>query len=244
VTRRRRSFAAAAAGVALVLAALPAGAAGNLLQPFAASGSAPAAPWHVAGLPQQKKPFTRFSVVDVDGKRALRVDADESYGNLVHPLQLEQKGLHLGWRWRVDQLNTAADLRVREGDDTTLKVCALWDEPLDSVPFVERQLLRAARAKTGEALPAATVCYVWDAKLAEGTDIDSPFTRRLRYVVLRSGDRPRQWISERRDIGADFLRLFGAETTQLPVLIGVAVGADSDNTHTRSVGHVADLVLE
>ena len=238
------SVAGAAAGMVLVIAALPAVAAANLLQPFAASGSAPAAPWHVVGLPGQKKPYTRFSVVDVDGKRALRVDAEESYGNLVFPLQLDQKSLNLAWRWRVDQLNTAADLRVREGDDTTLKVCTLWDEPLELVPFVERQVLKLARTKTAEVIPAATVCYVWDAKLPAGTELPSPFTRRLRYVVLRSGERGHQWATERRDIAADFMRLFGDEVKDLPPLIGVAVGADSDNTHTKSVGHVAEVVLE
>lgn len=224
--------------------ALPAVAAGNMLQPFAASGSAPSGPWHVVGLPGQKKPFTRFSVVDVDGKRALRVDADESYGNLVHLLPPEQKPQRLAWRWRVDELITSADLRVREGDDTTLKVCTLWDEALDQVPFVERQVLRIARTKTTEPIPAATVCYVWDSKLPEGTELHSPFTHRLRYIVLRSGERGHQWATEKRDIAADFMRLFGDEVKELPPLIGVAVGADSDNTHTKSTGHVAEVVLE
>jgi hypothetical protein len=219
-------------------------AAGNQLQPYAAAGSAPAAPWHSAGLPQQAKPFTKFSVVELDGKRALRVEAVESYGNLVHSLQIEKATQKLSWRWRVEVLNTAANLRVKEGDDSALKVCALWDLPLENVPFVERQIMRIARAKTAEPLPAATVCYVWDARLAEGTELDSPYTHRLRYVVLRSGDKPQQWLSERRDIGADFLKLFGSESATLPPLIGIAVGADADNTHGRSLGYVADLLLE
>ena len=237
-------WASALAFSAGLASALPAVAAGNLLQPFAASGSAPSGAWHVVGLPGQKKPFTRFSVVDVDGKRALRVDADESYGNLVHLLPPEQKPQRLAWRWRVDQLNTASDLRTREGDDTTLKVCTLWDESLEQVPFVERQVLRIARTKTTEPIPAATVCYVWDSKLPEGTELHSPFTHRLRYIVLRSGERGHQWATEKRDISADFMRLFGDEVKELPPLIGVAVGADSDNTHTKSTGHVADVVLE
>ena len=242
--RALRWWASGLAFTAGLVSVLPAVAAGNLLQPFAASGNAPAAPWHVVGLPGQKKPFTRFSVVDVDGKRALRVDADESYGNLVFLLPPDQKPQRLAWRWRVDQLNTSSDLRTREGDDTTLKVCTLWDQALEHVPFVERQVLKIARTKTTEPIPAATVCYVWDSKLAEGTELHSPFTHRLRYIVLRSGERGRQWSAEKRDIGADFMRLFGDEVKELPPLIGVAVGADSDNTHTKSAGHVADVVLE
>ena len=249
-----KRFAAAWSSAALMSAALmlatamvattSACAAGNQLQPYAAAGSAPAAAWHVAGLPQQQKPFTKFSVVEVDGKRALRIEAVESYGNLVHTLQIEKATQKLSWRWRVELLNPAVNLRVKEGDDSALKVCALWDLPLEQVPFVERQIMRIARSKTAEPLPAATVCYVWDARLAEGTELDSAFTHRLRYVVLRSGDKPSQWFAEKRDIGADFLRLFGSESATLPPLIGIAVGADADNTHGRSVAYVADLVLE
>jgi hypothetical protein len=55
-----------------------------LLASLAGSGTEPPPPWHVAGLPKQAKPFTRFSVVDVDGRRAFRGEADSSYGNLVH----------------------------------------------------------------------------------------------------------------------------------------------------------------
>ena len=37
---------------------------------------------------------------------------------------------------------------------------------------------------------------------------------------------------------------FGTETDKLPPIVGVMVGADSDNTHTQSVAYVAGLVLE
>lgn len=215
-----------------------------ILQPIGIAGTTPPAPWHVVGLPSQTKPFTRFALADVDGKRALRVEADQSYGNLVHPLPAETTARRLSWRWRVDQLNTAVDLRRREGDDTTLKVCALFDLPLDKVPFVDRQLLRAARSGSAEPIPGANVCYVWDANLPVGTRLDSAFTRRVRYIVLRSGAGAEpQWMREQRDIAADFKALFGAESAEVPPLLGIAIGADSDNTKTKSLGHVADIEL-
>jgi len=220
-------------------------AADPMLQPFAAAGSAPAAPWKVVGLPHQTKPFTRFSVVDLDGHRALRVEAESSYGNLFHPLHQAVASGHLAWQWRVEEPIAQADLHERQGDDTALKVCVLWDMPIEHVPFLERQLLRAARDRSDVEIPAATVCYVWDSHLAPGTHIDSPFTRRLRYLVLRSGADPlHRWLPERRDIAADFAALFGSESPELPPLVGIAVGADADNTHSHSVAHVADLSLE
>jgi hypothetical protein len=228
------------------LAALAVGASEATLHPFAGTGGTPAAPWRVVGLPQQTKPYTRFSVVDLDGHRALRVEARESYGNLVHPLHTTVSSAHLAWQWRMDEPNALADLHAREGDDIAIKVCVMWDMPIEDVPFFERQVLRIARSRAGEALPAATVCYVWDAHLPVGTRLDSPFTRRLRYIVLRSaGDALHRWTAEQRDIAADFLALFGTESHHhLPPLAGIAVGADADNTHGHSLAHAADLQLQ
>ena len=68
-----------------------------------------------------------------------------------------------------------------------MKVCALFDLSLDKVPFIERALLRSARSGSNDLIPSASVCYVWDANLPVGTRLDSAFTRRVRYIVLRSG---------------------------------------------------------
>ncbi|MBW8831404.1 MAG: DUF3047 domain-containing protein [Burkholderiales bacterium] len=215
------------------------------LQAFAGTGSAPAAPWKVVGLPKQTKPFTRFSVVELEGHRALRVEATMSYGNLVHPLELAQPPHHLVWDWRVDEPLLNADIRTRDGEDIAMKVCTLWDMPIDRVPFFDRQVLRMARSRTNEAVPAATVCYVWDMHVPVGTELASPFTSRIRYIVLRGGgDALHHWEHERRDIAADFIKLFGAEAQELPPLIGIAVGADADNTHSHSLAHAADVQLE
>jgi len=218
---------------------------GALPLAFGPAGAQARAPWHVTGLPNQTKPFTSFSVVDLDGRRALRVEADSSYGNLVHPLRLSTTPAALSWQWRADELIDAEDLRTRGGDDVAVKVCVLFDMPLEKVPFIERQLLRVARSKTNEPVPAATVCYVWDGHLPVGTALDNAFTRRIRYKVLQTGTAHlHQWMNERRNIAADFSELFGAESSEVPPVIGVLVGADADNTHGHSLAHVADVVIE
>jgi Protein of unknown function (DUF3047) len=216
-----------------------------LLESLVGPGSEPPAPWHVAGLPGQTKPFTRFSVVDLGGRRALRIEADESYGNLVHPLKPVLPPLQLAWQWRVERPLEHADLRQKSGDDTEVKVCVFFDEPMDNLTFGERQLLRFARARSTDPVPTATICYVWDSRLPAGTAVDSPFTRRLRYIVLQSGtSRLDQWVAERRDVGADYTRVFGSESASVPPIVGVAVGADADNTKSHSIAYVAELVLE
>ena len=215
------------------------------LTPVALAGDGPPPPWGVVGFPGQSKPFTRFGAVTLEGQRVLRVDANLSYGFLVHALASEPSQRILSWRWRIDEPNTQTNLTRKDGDDSPAKVCAMFDLPLTSVPFVERQVLRMARLRAGEAIPAANICYVWDAHLAAGSVLESAYTRRIRYIVLRGPDAPlRTWMVDQRDIRADFLRLYGDEAQgKVPPLVGIAVGADADNTRQHSVAHVGELML-
>jgi len=93
-------------GVALLLTcALQARAADIALVPLASAqtGQAPA-PWRVVGVPGGKIPLTGFAMVELDGRKVLRVTASKSYGNLVHdlPPTTPPASLRLSWRWRLD----------------------------------------------------------------------------------------------------------------------------------------------
>ncbi len=240
-----RYLAPALASATACLALCAPAAAQSTLTPFGNAGGPPQAPWKVVGLPQQTKPFTKFSVVDIDGKRAVRIEADESYGNLVHPVKSMAPPAHLAWSWRIEKPLEDANLREKGGDDTSVKVCVFFDMAMDNVPFADRQLLRFARSKTSDPVPTATICYVWDKKLPAGTALDNAFTRRMRYIVVDSGnDRLDKWVAEKRDLAADFTRLFSDENGQVvPPIVGVAVGADADNTKAHSISYVSGLVL-
>ena len=244
----RTKFARVALGASLAAAMPVIAADGASLTPFKEAGTPPA-PWHVVGLPGQNpqaKPFTAFSVVEIDGRKALRVEAKESFGNLVHRLKWSAPTATLAWQWRVDKPGPNADLRVKQGDDTALKVCVSFDLPMDQVPFLERQLLKVGQTKTDEPLSTANVCYVWGAKLPIGTMLDNAFSRRTRYIVLQSESSGlEQWKTEKRDVNADFKKLFSDESPgKVPAVTAIGIGADSDNTKGHSLGYVADMVLE
>lgn len=202
------------------------------------SGDSPSAAWKFTGLPQQKPPATRYSVREMDGRRVLRVESEQSYGNLVHPLRNVPAGV-LSWRWRVDRPIASANLHTRQGDDAALKVCAMFDLPPAQVSFVERQLLRLAEMRTGTALPTATLCYVWEPTLPAGSVLTNAYTRRVRFITLPGV--PGLWSAERRDLRADFLRAFGDESRTVPALSAIAVGADADNTGGHGLAWLDDL---
>jgi len=209
----------------------------------AAPGAPPAA-WKFTTLPN--KAPTKFTVVDLGGERVLKVESDESYGNLVHGMrvQVSPQGA-LAWRWRVDKLIEGADLKVKSGEDAAAKVCVSFGFDSAKLSFSERTKLSLGRASTGEDVPTQTLCYVWDNKLPVETGFPSPFTSRLRFLVIQSGSaKLGQWVAQRRDLAADYEKLFGDESGgKMPEVTGVMVGADSDNTHGHGLAFVGDITL-
>jgi hypothetical protein len=215
------------------------------LQPFSGAAlGAPPAPWRMVGLPGNKVPLAQIDVAALDGRNVLRLRTNASYGTASHALAANTEPTTLQWQWRLDQAVDKADLRTKAGDDAAVKVCAMFDLPLDALGFVERNLMRLARSTSGEYLPAATLCYVWDRNLAVNTPLPNAYTRRLRWVVLDSASTPLgQWKTHQRDLAADFLAHFGDDSRTVPPLLAIVVGADSDNTGSASTAYVGDLTL-
>lgn len=218
-----------------------------VLMPFSASpGPQAPEPWHFSTLPR-KQP-TRFEVVQQGAQSVLKVEADDSYGNLVHRVRVPLNAdTTLAWRWRVDQFVQGADLRTREGDDGAAKLCVSFDFPVAKLPFTERTRLALARAATGEDVPSESLCYVWDNKEPKGTSLVNAFTQRIRMMVLESGPTmpPAGWKDERRNLLADYRIAFGREAgNDVPDIVAVEVSADADNTHAHGLAYFSDLILK
>ena len=204
----------------------------------------PPAAWKFATLPN--KAPTRFAVADLSGARVLKVETDTSYGNLVHALRTpSSEKTMLSWRWRVDKLVEEADLKVKSGEDSAAKLCVFFAFDGSKLPFGERAKLSLAQSVTGQEVPTETLCYVWDNKLPVDTGLASPFTKRVRFIVLETGTaRLGQWVSHKRNVGADYQRMFGDESGgKYPEITGVAVSADADNTRGRSLAYFGDVTL-
>ena len=236
--------------VALTLAAVGVAQAAPALPPLLLGEGALNPAWRFVGFPKKHAdlPATRFEAGRVDGQAALKVVTASSYGTLVHD-QKDVPPARLQWRWRLDQPLTGGkappDLLTKAGDDAALKVCVMFHHPLGRVPFVERTVLRIARGISGERLPAATLCYVWDSGHPAPLQGANPYTRRVRFITLQGQGAPLgQWQAESRDVAADFARVFADETPvgePVPKVRAVLIGADSDNTASHSVGWVSGL---
>ena len=213
------------------------------LAPFdAAAGVALHRAWVASGLPADKAvPRSRFSLVPLAGDTVLELTTNASYGVLSHAWA-GPAPQYLSWRWRLERGLLQADIATKPGDDAALKVCVMFDQPLADIPFGQRAALSLARAVTGQALPAATLCYRWDSRYPAGSSGANPYSARVRYLVLDGPASPSgQWVTQRRNVAEDFARLFGQETRSTPPVIAVAVGADSDNTGGQSLAYLTQL---
>lgn len=189
-------------------------------------------PFTFIALPKIK--HNAVSLVDdaVDNQRTavLKVESNNSAGSIGIPLTAarETGNTVLQWQWKVNRVLEKADMSKKLGDDFAGRVYVFFDVPLDSLSFLERSKIRLARAVAGADVPTAALCYVWDNTHAVGHTQWSPYTNRVRKIVLQSGAANiNKWMKESRDVAADFKNAFGADA---PAVTGVAVGNDSDNT--------------
>ena len=185
---------------------------------------------------------TRYAVVrDGDGW-VLRAESDASASGLYHPLDLDAAVYRvLTWRWKVENVLVKADARTKEGDDYPARVYVAFRHDPDAATLWERTRDRAIRLMYGQYPPRGVLNYVWDNRLAPGTTLDNAYTDRAKMIVIRSGPAlVGQWLTETRDIHADWRRLFGGEP---PRIAGIAVMTDTDNTGERAVAYYDAITL-
>ncbi|NMM21523.1 MAG: DUF3047 domain-containing protein [Rhodoferax sp.] len=186
-----------------------------------------------------------FSLVADEGKTVLRVDSDNSAGSLDIPLTAPASDAAGGgkavleWRWKVNRMLDKADMEDKLDDDHSARVYVFFDVPLESLSFADRSKIKLARLVAGVEVPTAALCYVWDNKYRIGYKTWSPYTHRLRKIVLQSGPaHVGQWMTESRDVYADFRDAFGFDA---PAVTSIAVGNDSDNTNERVTTWFGDI---
>lgn len=201
-----------------------------------------------AALPQELKPWgfgsatraTRYALVAEEGGVVLRADAQASASGIVRELRVDPR-VHpiLSWRWKAMNLPERSDLRAKGGDDFAARLYVTFDLDPSTLPAGERMQLSLARMLHGDKVPAASLCYVWDRNAPRETMVPNAYTDRVRMVVAESGTtRLGRWVAVRRNVFEDYRRAFGAEP---PMVSGVIVSSDTDNTGESVVAYYGDI---
>ena len=215
-------------------------------QPAGFSDTAPAGAlptgWKAQQIPKVERQ-TRFDLVDADGTTVLRARADNAAASLRYKLDITPTAnQQLHWRWKTDRVLDKADLTTKDGDDYATRLYVFFDRKPTQMSLGERIAYRLGRARYGDQIPSAALCYVWDNKQPVGTIRENAYTGFVKMIVASSGKaRQGQWVTLQRDITADYQRAFG---TPAPRITGIAVAADTDNTGESTSSYFGDIRFE
>ncbi|EGF33784.1 hypothetical protein IMCC9480_2813 [Oxalobacteraceae bacterium IMCC9480] len=200
---------------------------------------APVTGWSVVK-PAAKVPDTVYTLVRDEGQTVLKAEADRSMSIMAHTVRIDLKKTPLlRWRWKIAAPVKGADMTKKSGDDYAGRIYVLFDYPVEKLSFATRAKLKIGEALYGMKIPTAAINYLWDNRQPVGTWQDNTYTDRARMLVVESGsDKAGQWVTETRDVAADFRTAFGEEA---PDVVVVALATDTDNTGEQATAWYGDL---
>lgn len=187
--------------------------------------------WRGFSLPGKR--LTDYQLTRMEGRSALHARSDRSASMVRRVVRTAPADLGaFSFSWWVPTLMTDAVLGDRDRDDAPVRVVLAFDGDHAKLSMRERLQFDLAETLTGERPPYATLMYVWDPSRPTDAVIMSPRTERIRKVVVETGTtRLKRWVDYRRDVIADFRRVYGEEPG---ALLAVGVMTDSDNTQTQA----------
>ncbi|MGH8691577.1 MAG: DUF3047 domain-containing protein, partial [Burkholderiales bacterium] len=165
---------------------------------------------------------TDYRVVEVDGTAALAADAQEGGSGLYRKIRVDPKRhAVLEWRWRIPKPGESpSPPEVASGNSPMARLSLAFHGDVARLDFDDRAKLRLAMLLTANGLPYASLLYVWMLDVPVETVIRSPFTDRVRMIVVESGmQRAGEWVTVRRNVAEDYRRAYGEEPDDI-----VAVG--------------------
>jgi hypothetical protein len=170
-------------------------------------------------------PAYDFTVVDVDGRRALHMKSAGDSSNINKDIRgmvrLSETPI-LEWTWKVMALPKGADARRAETDDQAGQLYVVWP-------------------RFPQAVRSQIIGYIWDTTAPVGSIFKSQKTGTVTYVVVRSGPQDLgRWITERRNVAEDFKRIYGGELEDPG---GISIGIDSDDVKGTAEAFVGGILF-
>ena len=188
-----------------------------------------AAPAGSKGIPLEWKgqnwgsPSYDFTIVNLDGQKALHMRSTNEGStiskNIKGKVDLKDTPL-LEWSWRATVLPRNGNSCQKATDDQGAQVYVAWP-------------------RFPEAVRSRIIGYVWDTTQPAGTVCKSEKTGTVTYVVVRSGPADLgKWLTERRNVAADYARIYGGEPDE-PAAVSLAIDSnDTDSTAESFIGTI------
>ncbi|HUL30388.1 MAG TPA: DUF3047 domain-containing protein [Thermodesulfobacteriota bacterium] len=186
---------------------------------------------------------TTYALVEDDHTVVIKAVAEASASGLTREIKINTKEYPMvEWRWKVMNILKKGDVHRKEGDDYPARIYITFEYDPSKLSFLEKRKYDAIRLLYGEYPPLAAINYIWESKASVGTMVPNPYTDRVMMFVVESGStKLSQWVNEERNVYEDYKKAFHAEP---PLISGVAIMTDTDNTGESATAYYGDIVFK
>lgn len=186
---------------------------------------------------------TIYTLVKDGENTVLKAVSEASASALTREIKIDPKQYPiLQWRWKVENIFEKGDVHKKQGDDYPARLYITFEYDPSQIGLFEKAEFEVARLFYGQYLPIAAINYIWESKSPIGTIVPNPYTDRVMMIVVESGKtKLNQWINEERNLYDDFKKAFGREP---PMISGVAIMTDTDNTGERAIAYYGDILFK
>jgi Protein of unknown function (DUF3047) len=183
---------------------------------------------------------TVYSLVKDQNVVAVKAESQASASGLIREIKVDPREFPiLQWRWKVENVLKKGNVHRKEGDDYPARIYVTFEYDPQKLSFLDRTKYGLVKAFYGQDLPLAALNYIWESHAPKGTLVPNPFTDRAMMIVVESGtEKLNQWITEERDILEDYRKAFREDP---PMINGVAIMTDTDNTGESAVAYYGDI---
>jgi hypothetical protein len=211
--------------------------------PRFSAGKAGAAPAEWKHLPLASfKNNTEYALAVEDAAVVLRAISHNGASFLAVPVDFDPHQFPiLSWRWKVAQNIAGASTTEQSKEDSPLRVMVAFDGDVSKLPLKDRFASKAAQSISGQALPYATLMYIWGEKVAVDSITTSSRSARIRMLAVAADQQGvGRWQSYNRNLVDDFKRAFGEDPGKV---ISIQVMTDTDNTGADAQAYYGDISI-
>jgi hypothetical protein len=202
-------------------------------------------------LPSQWKPLTFkkiekhtvYTLVKDGDAVVVKAEAEASASGLTREIKIDPKEYPIvQWSWKVNNILEKGDVHRKEGDDYPARIYITFEYDPSKLGFFEKVKYEAVRLLYGQYPPLGAINYIWESKASVGTTVPNPYTDRVMMIVVESGEEKlNQWVNEERNVFEDYKKAFGEEP---PMISGVAIMTDTDNTGEKAIAYYGDILFK
>lgn len=145
----------------------------------------------------------------------------------------------LEWSWKAEGILEDGRAGVKGKHDFPARVYVSFD--YKKLSLYHRLKLIGLRALGFDVIPRRSFSYAWANHVPVGTVVQSPYAEWVRHMAVQSGTtHVGRWMTQRRNVRADYRRIYGEEP---PPVNGVMIMTDGKDVEEEVTAYYGDITF-